>query len=96
MLCYLPPEHIGMLAWTGGPNHLSDMYGLGATFWRLLAGRRMFAGNLRQILNDIVSREPPALQFVRPDIPVVISKVVHKLLAKNPDERYVRFARLSV
>jgi serine/threonine protein kinase len=105
MLCYLPPEYIGTLppeiwckedtdqskgATLGGPNHLSDMYGLGATFWRLLAGRRMFSGTLRVILSSITSREPPSLQFVRPDIPTVISKIVQKLLSKNPDERYAR------
>jgi serine/threonine protein kinase len=66
------------------------MYGLGATFWRLLAGRRMFSGTIRAILSSITSREPPSLQFVRADIPAVISKIVQRLLSKNPDERYAR------
>jgi serine/threonine protein kinase len=93
MICYVPPEHAANILL--GANHLSDLYGLGATFWRLLAGRRMFAGNLRMILGAVINREPPTLQSIRPDIPTVISKIIRKLLSKNPDDRYASASGLK-
>jgi hypothetical protein len=93
MICYIPPECAANIL--GGANHLSDLYGLGTTFWRLLSGRRMFSGNLRTIINAVITREPPTLHSIRPDIPSVISKMVGKLLSKTPDDRYASASGLK-
>jgi serine/threonine protein kinase len=87
VLSYLPPELAG--GFLSGPTHLSDMYGLGATFWRLLTGRNLFFGpTVNSVLSSVASRDPPALHFIRPDVPIVLSRIVQKLLAKNPEDRY--------
>ena len=55
-------------------------------------GRRMFSSNtIRGVLADIVSKEPMLLHNIRPDIPSIISHIIHKLLAKNPEDRYARY-----
>lgn len=93
ILCYIPPEHSGLAV--GGATHLSDLYSLGATFFRLLSGRRLYSGSLKMILSAILTRDPPSLHLIRPDIPIVISKIVQKLLAKNPDDRYASASGLK-
>jgi eukaryotic-like serine/threonine-protein kinase len=68
----------------GTPDHRSDLYGLGASFWRLLAGRRMYTGTVREILDDVVHKDAPPLHVLRPDVPVVLSKIIGKLVQKDP------------
>jgi serine/threonine protein kinase len=67
----------------------SDLYSLGATFYHLITGRRVFDGEtalavLMRHLNELP--EPP--HHIRPDLSPVVSHVVLTMLAKNPDDRY--------
>lgn len=60
-------------------------------------GRRMFSGStIRGVLAEVVSKEPPLLHTVRADIPNIISRIIHKLLAKNPEDRYARYFARSL
>ncbi len=67
----------------------ADIYGLGATFYFLLAGRPPFdKGTITQKLMYHQTREPDALTQLRPEIPGEMEQVVKMMLAKNPDHRY--------
>jgi serine/threonine protein kinase len=67
----------------------SDLYGLGCTFYYLLAGRAPFeAGGPVEKLMAHALRDPEPLAQVCPDVPPAVAAVVHRLLAKDPEERY--------
>jgi serine/threonine protein kinase len=67
----------------------SDLYSLGCTFYFLLTGQVPFpGGNTVDKLIRHNSDEPQALEELRPDVPRSIARIVRKLMAKNPDERF--------
>jgi serine/threonine-protein kinase len=67
----------------------SDLYSLGCTFYFLLTAQVPFpGGNTVDKLIRHNSDEPKALEELRPDVPKSIAKIVRKLMAKNPDERF--------
>ncbi len=73
----------------------ADLYSLGATIYRLLAGRTPFDGaNVREIVQKQINAEPVPLRKLAPDIPEELAAVIGKLMKKNPDERYASAAAL--
>ena len=70
----------------------ADIYGLGATLYRLLAGRAPFDGpEYRGSLDKMLAHrhEPvPSIRDSRPDIPTGLAAVLDRMLAKSPDDRY--------
>lgn len=63
----------------------SDLYSLGCTLYFLLRGRPPFVGGGRlQTLLDHQDATPSAI----PDLPLAVSAVLERLLAKNPAERF--------
>jgi serine/threonine protein kinase len=84
---YMSPEQ----AQGGTVGPASDIYSLGATFFRLLTGKSMFTGSgynspvkkLSAHIND----PPPQLALMRADIPPVLNDLMDRLLAKNPSGR---------
>ncbi|MCP4221512.1 MAG: AAA family ATPase, partial [bacterium] len=86
-LPYLSPEQ------TGRTNHRvderSDLYSLGVTFYEMLTGRLPFTHSAPlEIVHAHLARVPEPPHLVQKDIPEVLSHMVLKLLAKNPEERY--------
>lgn len=66
----------------------ADIYGLGATFYFLLAGKPMFPeGRTAQKLMWQQLREPEPIQQLVPDVPDEIADLIHRMLAKNMSER---------
>src|SRR6185369_9114373 len=66
-----------------------DVYSTGATLYALLAGRPPHSGSaLGDVLAQIVSEEPPALESLRPGLPRGLARVVAKALAKDPAKRF--------
>jgi serine/threonine protein kinase/WD40 repeat protein len=67
----------------------SDLYSLGCTLYYLLAGRPPFSGDsLAQVLLKHQMAEPEAPAGGWGEIPAEVRKVLNKLLAKEPSQRY--------
>jgi hypothetical protein len=65
----------------------TDVYQLGATVYTLLAGRPPFEGTTLQVVNAIVSKPPPYLGDLRPDLPPAVIGVIAEAMAKDPARR---------
>ncbi len=67
----------------------SDLYSLGATFFRMLTGRTMFHGeNAKEIIRKQVKDEPPSLRAERSEVPEKVSAIYRKLVQKDPADRF--------
>ncbi|MBL8864875.1 MAG: protein kinase [Planctomycetia bacterium] len=66
----------------------ADIYGLGATFYFLLAGRPMFPdGRTAQKLMWQQLKEPTPIRQLVPDVPEEVAALLHRMLAKDPNAR---------
>ncbi len=82
---YMPPECMDQKR----PDHRSQIYSLGATFYHLLTGHPPFEGDsIRDILNQHQRRALTPLWEKNPDVPVGVGKVIEKMMAKDPGNRY--------
>ena len=86
---YMAPEQ-------GGDSHQvdirADIYSLGATLYRLLAGEAPFAGAkydtpIKKLI-ALASVEPQPIRERRPDVPAPLAAIIHKMLAKDPAQRF--------
>jgi len=67
----------------------SDLFCLGVTLYHLFAGRRPFDGaTFHTLLYQIATESPRPITLVCPDFPIQLSRIIDKLLEKNPDDRY--------
>ncbi len=68
----------------------TDVYGLGAVLYALLAGRPPWLGRrLPDILAQVTSAAPVVpLKSLRPDVPEPLDDICRKCLSKSPGDRY--------
>ena len=70
-------------------DHRADIYALGATLYRMIAGVAPFDGSsVKEIIRAKMDNDPTPLRRLVPEIPGGLSAVVQKMLARNPDSRY--------
>ena len=82
---YMSPEQVQ----GSKVDHRSDLYSLGATFYHLLAGRPPFrAETALAIAYHQVHTPPPSLSDSRPDLSPSVCRLIQRMLAKKPDERF--------
>lgn len=95
-LDYMAPEQ-------GGDSHQvdirADLYSLGATLYHMLAGRAPFGGgkhgNVIQKLKALANEEPRPIAELRPEIPAELAAIVHRLLSKQPQDRFATPAEVA-
>lgn len=69
----------------------TDLYALGVLLYHLLSGHEPFRSErLSDLMVQIVNQPPARLEPERTEAPKELVELVHKLLAKNPDARFVR------
>ncbi|HSS37801.1 MAG TPA: AAA family ATPase, partial [Polyangia bacterium] len=84
---YMSPERTGRTQ--REVDHRTDLYSLGATFYHLLTGAPPFEARDRGEWIDLhLTREPVPPRQIAPAVPPVVSDIVVRLLAKNPEDRY--------
>jgi len=82
---YLPPE----AARGKAVDARSDLYSLGATFYHALAGRPPFQGETAaEVILQHAEAHVSPLSQAAPDAPPALCRTIHRLLRKNPGERY--------
>jgi serine/threonine protein kinase len=75
----------------------ADLYSLGALLFRMLTGVAPYSGtNVVQVIAMHLNAPVPSLTAAHPDgvYPPGLDQMVSRLLAKNPDERYLNSAEL--
>ncbi|MBO0699641.1 MAG: serine/threonine protein kinase, partial [Zavarzinella sp.] len=83
---YLAPEQA---VDSHGVDGRADIYSLGATFYFLLTGQPPFAeGTVAQKLLWHQTRNPKPVREVRPQVPEAMARVLEKMMAKRPEDRY--------
>jgi serine/threonine-protein kinase len=88
---YMAPEQ----ALEGTIDHRADLYALGASLYFMLIGEPPYkaptpTGVLAKHVNDPI----PSVRAKRPDLSPGVDKVVTRMLAKKPEDRYQKHATL--
>ena len=92
-LAYIAPEQTGRM--NRGGDYRSDFYALGVTLFELLTGSLPF--DMREplaLIHAHIARPVPLASDRRPDTPTLLSQLIAKLMAKDPDDRYQSEAAL--
>ncbi len=86
-LAYIAPEQTGRM--NRGIDYRSDFYSLGATFYELLTHQLPFATtDPIELVHCHLAQQADPPHTLIPTISLAVSKIVMKLLAKTPEERY--------
>ena len=82
---YMSPEQISGKE----VDHRSDIYSLGVTCYHLLSGNPPFRGpTAMSIAVQHLKNEPDPLEPIRSDLAPLLCRMVHKMMAKKPQDRY--------
>ena len=83
-LAYMSPEQANGQT----IDHRSDIFSTGIILYELLADRRMFEGETMHVLSLVREAHFDPPEEVVPDLPAELNQILHRALAKDPDERY--------
>lgn len=89
---YLAPEQF-----SGVYDIRTEVYALGVTMYKLLAGRLPFDITglaLREIRGLLISKQPPSLHEMAPCLPRAAGEIAMRAMAKKPEERFQTMAEL--
>jgi tetratricopeptide (TPR) repeat protein/tRNA A-37 threonylcarbamoyl transferase component Bud32 len=81
---YMAPE----VAAGGLATKASDVYGLGAILYALLAGRAPYCGGTADVIRQVTTTDPAPVEAANPKAPRPLVAVARKAMARNPADRY--------
>ncbi|MEG4960322.1 MULTISPECIES: AAA family ATPase [unclassified Microcoleus] len=86
-LPYISPEQTGRM--NRGIDYRTDFYSLGVTFYELLTGKLPFqTDDPMDLVHCHLAKQPIPASIVNQSVPLVLSLIVSKLMAKNAEDRY--------
>lgn len=86
-LSYISPEQTGRM--NRALDYRTDLYSLGVTFYELLTGKVPFEpDSAMELVHCHIAKAPKPVCEIKPDVPLIISDIVMKLMAKNVEDRY--------
>lgn len=86
-LPYMSPEQAGRIG--KKVDYRTDFYSFGVTLYRAITGKHPLQGNDEMELTySHVAKNPMPPHLVNSDIPIAVSKIIMKLLSKDPEDRY--------
>jgi serine/threonine-protein kinase len=92
-VAYMAPEVLE----EKGADARADIFSLGVVFYEALAGKNPFlAEGFLPTCERILREEPAPLRQANPQAPAELERIVTKMLAKNPAQRYATAADLVV
>jgi eukaryotic-like serine/threonine-protein kinase len=77
----------------------ADTFSLGVVFYEALGGRHPFkvrSAGFLETYERILHQEPPPLRTLNTEVPAELERIVTKMLAKNPADRYASTADLAI
>ncbi len=91
---YLAPEQTGRT--NKSVDLRADLYAAGVVLYELCAGAPPFVSpDPRELIHAHLARQPPDLRQRRPGLHPALPRLVHRLLAKDPEARYASAAGLA-
>lgn len=86
-LGYISPEQTGRM--NRGIDYRTDFYSLGVTFYEILTRQLPFiTEDAMELVHCHLAKQAVAIHVINPEIPVILSQIVAKLMAKNAEDRY--------
>jgi len=83
---YISPEQTGLHR---DLDYRTDFYSLGVVFYQMITGKLPFENNDHsKLIYSHIAKTPMLPHEVNSSIPLVISKIIMKMLAKSADDRY--------
>lgn len=84
---YQAPEQSGRM--NSQLNYQTDIYSLGILFYEMLSGQLPFQASDRiELMHSHIAKTAQPLAETEHNIPEVLSKIIDKMMAKNPKSRY--------
>lgn len=86
-LAYMSPEQTGRM--NRALDYTTDFYSLGATFYRILTGYLPFdTSDALELVHCHLAKQPVPPHELDREIPLAVSHLIMKLLAKTAEDRY--------
>ncbi len=90
---YLAPEQLD----GGSVDRRSDVYSLGVVLYELLCGKKPFEGrSLEEITRHVRTADVEPAHRVSPKVPIGLSVIAGRAMARKPDQRYPSARHLSM
>lgn len=84
---YLSPEQTGRM--NRVVDYRTDFYSLGVTFYELLTGQLPFQSqDMLELVHCHIAQQPTPPHALKLEIPLILSQIILKLMAKNAEDRY--------
>jgi tetratricopeptide (TPR) repeat protein len=73
----------------------ADVFSLGLLLYEMATGQKAFPGNTGGVIIEaILSKSPPPIRSVNPEIPVELEAIINKAIEKDKEQRYQNAAEL--